>query len=253
MGQFTVVMEDTLAPITSGNFLSLVNQKYYDGVIFHRVIDNFMIQGGDPTGTGSGGPGYTIDDEFHISLSNVQGTISMANSGPNTGGSQFFINLVNNTYLDFNKSPFTSKHPVFGHVIDSFEVVQRIGRVQTNSSDRPVNEVRMDSVREVRFYAGPALPEYEDHAIIYPNPATSVPYVQFAYNDVFDSFYYPILVETEIVNRYGQVVWEGVKLVGPSSRIRLDEVMSSDLTSGLYYLTISSDEFGDVKLKLFIP
>ena len=146
-GEFEVEMYDSLAPITSGNFLDLVSQGYYDGVIFHRVIDNFMIQGGDPTGTGSGGPGYSIEDEFHPDLSNVQKTISMANSGPNTGGSQFFINLVNNTYLDYNKPPFTSKHPVFGIVVRNFEVVQTIGKVQTGSGNRPVDSVVMDSVR----------------------------------------------------------------------------------------------------------
>ncbi len=102
MGTFVAEMYDTLQPITVGNFVSLVNAKFYDGIIFHRVINNFMIQGGDPTGTGYGGPGYTIPDEFDPLASNVQKALAMANSGPNTGGSQFFINLVNNLYLDPN-------------------------------------------------------------------------------------------------------------------------------------------------------
>jgi peptidylprolyl isomerase len=99
-------------PITSGNFIKLVKSGFYDGVIFHRVIDGFMIQGGDPKGNGMGGPGYTIKDEFtHAGGNrNDRGTISMANAGPNTGGSQFFINLVNNNFLD-------TKHPAFGKVI----------------------------------------------------------------------------------------------------------------------------------------
>lgn len=146
-GNFVVKMYDTITPITSGNFISLVNAKFYDSIIFHRVINNFMIQGGCPLGTGYGGPGYTIPDEFDSTLSNIQKTISMANSGPNTGGSQFFINLVNNTYLDYNKPPLTSAHPVFGIVISNFSVVQAIGSVAVNSSDRPLIPVVMDSLR----------------------------------------------------------------------------------------------------------
>lgn len=125
-------------PITAGNFKSLVEKGFYDGVIFHRVIDNFMLQGGDPTGTGTGGPGYQIKDEFtRTDLDrNDRGTISMANAGPNTGGSQFFINLVNNNYLD-------RKHPVFGKVISGIEVVDTIAKVQTDAQNRPLEEVRI--------------------------------------------------------------------------------------------------------------
>ena len=119
--------------ITAGNFEKLVNDGFYDNVIFHRVIDGFMIQGGDPTGTGMGGPGYAIKDEFKGHKNN-RGTMAMANSGPNTGGSQFFINLVNNNFLD-------SKHPVFGEVVSGMEVVDKIGKVKTDSSDRPREDV----------------------------------------------------------------------------------------------------------------
>ena len=122
-------------PITVGNFEKLVSKGFYDGVIFHRVIDGFMIQGGDPTGTGRGGPGYTIKDEFK-GHSNVRGTIAMANAGPNTGGSQFFINLVDNTFLD-------SKHPVFGKVIEGMGVVDKISKVETDSQDRPREDVKI--------------------------------------------------------------------------------------------------------------
>lgn len=123
-------------PITAGNFKKLVEEGFYDGVIFHRVIDGFMIQGGDPKGTGTGGPGYTIKDEFTESDldENNRGTISMANAGPNTGGSQFFINLVDNNFLD-------GKHPVFGKVVEGMDVVDEIGKVETDSSDRPTEEV----------------------------------------------------------------------------------------------------------------
>ncbi len=125
-------------PVTAGNFEKLVGKGFYDGVIFHRVIDGFMIQGGDPTGTGSGGPGYNIKDEFTKTGidKNNRGTISMANAGPNTGGSQFFINLVDNNFLD-------GKHPVFGKVVEGMEVVDAIAKVQTDGSDRPVEEVKI--------------------------------------------------------------------------------------------------------------
>jgi peptidylprolyl isomerase len=121
-------------PMTAGNFETLVKKGFYNGVIFHRVIAGFMIQGGDPTGTGTGGPGYVIKDEFSASNQNNRGTIAMANAGPNTGGSQFFINLVDNTYLDRN-------HPVFGRVVEGMEVVDQIGKVRTGRNDRPVESV----------------------------------------------------------------------------------------------------------------
>ena len=143
-GDFRIQLYDSLVPVTSSNFINLVSTEFYDGALFHRVIDNFMIQGGDVQPTPS-----IIVDEFDSSLSNIQKTISMANSGPNTGTCQFFINLTNNTYLDFDKAPFTSKHPVFGITISGFNIVQDIGNVQTNSNDIPYDDVIMDSVRIV--------------------------------------------------------------------------------------------------------
>ena len=130
-------------PITAGNFKDLVEKGFYDGTIFHRVIDGFMIQGGDPQGTGMGGPGYNIKDEFVAGHSNVRGTLSMANSGPNSGGSQFFINLVDNSFLDYDKQPLTSKHPVFGKVIEGMEVVDAISKVEKNAQDRPLEEIKI--------------------------------------------------------------------------------------------------------------
>ncbi len=132
-------------PVTAGNFEKLVSEGYYDGIIFHRVIPNFMIQGGDPTGTGSGGPGYSIEDEFVAGHSNVRGTLSMANSGPNTGGSQFFVNLVDNTFLDYDKEPSSSKHPVFGEVVEGLDVLDAIGSVATGAQDKPLEEVKIIS------------------------------------------------------------------------------------------------------------
>ena len=141
-GDFTVELYDSLVPITTSNFINLVSSGFYDGALFHRVISNFMIQGGDVSL-----PPPPITDEFDSTLSNIQKTISMANSGPNTGTCQFFINLVDNTYLDFDKPPFTSKHPVFGITTSGFNIVEDIGDVQTNFNDVPYIDVIMDSVR----------------------------------------------------------------------------------------------------------
>ena len=143
-GDFRIELYDSLMPITTSNFKNLVSTNFYDGAIFHRVIKNFMIQGGDVSP-----PPPSIPDEFDSTLSNIQKTISMANSGPNTGTCQFFINLVDNTYLDFDKPPFTSKHPVFGITISGFNIVEDIGDVQTNFNDKPYIDVVMDSVRIV--------------------------------------------------------------------------------------------------------
>lgn len=139
MGDIKIRLYDDMS-ITAGNFEKLVNDGFYDGVIFHRVIDGFMIQGGDPSGTGSGGPGYTIKDEFKGHKNN-RGTISMANAGPNTGGSQFFINLVDNNFLD-------GKHPVFGEVVEGMDVVDKIGKVETDN-DRPIKEVVIEKAELV--------------------------------------------------------------------------------------------------------
>jgi peptidylprolyl isomerase len=133
MGTITIALAPDM-PVTAGNFETLVKKGYYNGVIFHRVISGFMLQGGDPTGTGMGGPGYAIKDEFTPGNRNNRGTISMANAGPNTGGSQFFINLVDNNFLD-------GKHPVFGKVIGGMDVVDKIGKTKTGHGDRPLKDV----------------------------------------------------------------------------------------------------------------
>ena len=133
MGDIVIEL-DSAMPITAGNFESLVSKGFYDGVIFHRIIEGFMIQGGDPTGTGSGGPGYNIKDEFTKNNRNDRGTISMANAGPNTGGSQFFINLVDNNFLD-------GKHPVFGKVVEGMDIVDSIAGTETDANDKPIEEV----------------------------------------------------------------------------------------------------------------
>ncbi len=133
-GDIVIELADDM-PITTGNFISLVEDGTYDSVIFHRVIPDFMIQGGDPTGTGYGDSTIpTIADEFTSDNANDRGTIAMANRGPNTGSSQFFINLANNNYLD-------NAHPVFGVVVEGMDVVDEIALVDTGDADRPLEEV----------------------------------------------------------------------------------------------------------------
>ena len=139
-GTIKVELFEDKAPKTTKNFIDLAQKGFYDGVVFHRVIDGFMIQGGDPTGTGRGGPGYKIDDEFHRELRHdAPGILSMANAGPNTGGSQFFITLAPTPWLD-------RKHAIFGKVIDGMDVVERIGKTKVGAGDRPVQEVKMEKV-----------------------------------------------------------------------------------------------------------
>src|SRR3989338_2422272 len=137
MGTMVVELYDDKAPLTVENFKKLVNNGFYDGTIFHRVIKNFMVQGGDPKGTGTGGPGYTIKDEFGPGLKHdKKGILSMANAGPNTGGSQFFITLAPTSWLD-------GKHAIFGHIVEGEEVLDKIGSAQTNPGDKPKTEIKI--------------------------------------------------------------------------------------------------------------
>jgi peptidyl-prolyl cis-trans isomerase A (cyclophilin A) len=155
-GNFTVRLFDQEAPKTVENFVGLatgtkewtdprtnkkVKQPYYDGIIFHRVIDGFMIQGGDPLGQGIGGPGYTFADEFHPKLRHSKaGILSMANRGPNTNGGQFFITLGPTPHLD-------DRHSVFGEVVEGMDVITKIGGTKTDGRDRPVKDIAITSVK----------------------------------------------------------------------------------------------------------
>ncbi|HEX9804884.1 MAG TPA: peptidylprolyl isomerase [Candidatus Dojkabacteria bacterium] len=138
-GSFDLEIFNETMPITAGNFEKLVREGFYDGTIFHRVIKDFMNQGGDPTGTGRGGPGYTIKDEFTDDNANTRGTISMANAGPNTGGSQFFINVFDNNFLD-------AKHPVFGKVTSGMDIVDKINNTETDASDKPLTDIVINKI-----------------------------------------------------------------------------------------------------------
>ncbi len=154
-GSFRVQLFDDRAPTTVANFVGLaegtkewtdpasrqrVKRRFYDGLIFHRVIDGFMIQGGCPLRSGTGGPGYQFADEFGPGLQHDQaGLLSMANAGVNTNGSQFFITLAPTPWLD-------NRHAIFGKVVDGMDVVQRIGKIPTGRNDRPANDVVIESV-----------------------------------------------------------------------------------------------------------
>ena len=147
LGNFTIELFEEQAPNTVGNFAKLAEKNFYDGVIFHRVIDGFMIQGGDPTGTGRGGPGYQFADEFQPALKHTtEGMLSMANAGPNTNGSQFFITLAPTPHLD-------NRHAVFGKVVEGMDIVRKIGKAPTKPGDRPVADVVMKTVRVERVAA----------------------------------------------------------------------------------------------------
>ncbi|MEQ1875044.1 MAG: peptidylprolyl isomerase [Bdellovibrionia bacterium] len=169
MGKIKIELFSEKAPKTVENFVGLAEgtkewtdpksgkkqkKPYYDGIIFHRVIDGFMVQTGDPTGTGMGGPGYQFADEFHKDLKHTgPGILSMANAGPNTNGSQFFITVEKTEFLDFDHPrnlPRKGGHAVFGKVVEGLDVVQKISKTPRDSSDRPLTEVKINSVKIVR-------------------------------------------------------------------------------------------------------
>ena len=139
-GRIVIELYRDEAPKTVANFVKLAKQGFYNGIVFHRVIPGFMIQTGDPTGTGRGGPDYTFDDEFSPALHHDgPGVVSMANAGPNTNGSQFFITLAATPWLD-------GKHTIFGRVVEGQEVVERIAAAERDPQDRPLTDIAMTQV-----------------------------------------------------------------------------------------------------------
>jgi len=149
MGTIKIKLFPKKTPKTVENFIGLTDKGYYDGIIFHRVIPNFMIQGGDPTGTGTGGEslwGGKFDDEPNKDLSNIPGSIAMANAGPNTNGSQFFINKGSNVFLDCHNPASPSCHTVFGQVFEGMDVVDKIINTETGANDKPVKDITMTKV-----------------------------------------------------------------------------------------------------------
>ena len=140
-GNFKIELFGDKVPLTVGNFTKLADEGFYNSLIFHRVIPNFMIQSGCPHGTGRGGPGYSIRDEFHPDLKhNFKGILSMANAGPNTGGSQFFITVAPTPWLD-------RKHSIFGKVIEGMELVEKISKVDKDRNDKPLTDVVINSIK----------------------------------------------------------------------------------------------------------
>jgi cyclophilin family peptidyl-prolyl cis-trans isomerase len=236
LGDFEVMLYDTLKPITAGNFLDLVEQEFYDDVIFHRIISNFVIQGGDPTGTGSGGPGYSIPDEFDPSLSNLERTLSMANAGPNTGGSQFFINTVDNPQLDFDNPPFTSAHPVFGVVISGWDIVEIIENVPVDGNNRPITPVVMNQIRVTGPLGVTDFDKNKDLLSIYPNPISETSVIEIN-SSTAD------MTEFSILNMNGALLAQQMIQVNQGvNKISLSDFKLDNLSNGVYFMMINNNK-----------
>lgn len=138
-GTMTIALDPIAAPRTVNNFVVLARYHYFDGIVFHRIIPGFVLQGGDPEGTGRGGPGYRFEDELPAPGRYELGSLAMANAGPNTNGSQFFITVAATTWL-------TGKHTIFGEVVEGMDVVNKISKAKTVANDKPAKEIRINSV-----------------------------------------------------------------------------------------------------------
>jgi cyclophilin family peptidyl-prolyl cis-trans isomerase len=229
-GSFTVALTDSLTPRTVDSFIARVSEGFYDGLKWHRVAPNFVIQGGDPTGGGSGGPGYTIPDETHPTLKHVAKAIGMANAGPNTNGSQFFINLKDNPSLN-------GIYTMFGMVTTDagFDVVKQIGLVPVNGQT-PVTDIFMDSIRITKFAASvPDVPK-ENGIKIAPNP-----------NNGRFTIDLPSNTETkvEIVNLNGQVIYRKTA----KGNLKVD--LGTRSAGGMYIIRLTN-EHGSFESKLLV-
>lgn len=232
-GDFVITLNDSLMPITTGNFINLVNNKGYDGKTFYRVISNFVIQGGYRTNTPP-----PIPDEFDSTgaLSNRRWTIAMANSGPNTGSSEIFINLKDNLFLDYNKPPLTSAHPVFGSVSSGWTTVSDIGLVATDPNDQPLIPVVMDSLRVTSSPL--SLIGFGDEPVaasIYPNPVTATSVLE-----VQSSTY--TAAKIEVLDVSGKLLFsKEVKLSQGKNTLTLSKTGLVPAKEGLYFLRIQTD------------
>lgn len=222
-GDFTVELYDAYMPITTGNFINLVNEKFYDGVIFHRVIEGFVIQGGyNPPAPPN------IPDEFSDETSNVQQSLGMANAGANTGNSQFYINLVDNTYLDPN-------YPCFGITIAGFDVVLEIGSVPTDSQDKPIDDVIMDSLRVTgqttsisEMHNAPILIE------VYPNPFVNSIVINFEIKHHGN-------VDLSIYDMHGRLVSQ---LINSEKQVGIHTITwyGDDAPDAIYFMRLTTEE-----------
>ncbi len=226
-GNFVVALTDSLTPRTVDSFLVRVTKKFYDGLLFHRVVHNFVIQGGDPLGNGAGGPGYYTPDEFDPSLKNVTGSLAMANSGPNTNGSQFYFNLVNNTSLN-------NHYTVFGMTTSGLSVIQAIGIVATDGNDKPLVDVLTDSIRITKFRT--SVPNFTNtiNVSVYPNPAKGI----------FNIDLPNTASKVSIIDISGQVV----NTITGQGKIKID---LGNQPAGLYFVSVTNPQ-GAYKTKIIL-
>ena len=228
MGEFRVEVREDLMPITAGNFIELVEKEFYDGVIFHRVVRNFVIQGGDPTGTGFGGPGYTIKDEYHPDMNHDStGVMAMAKTtAPNSAGSQFYFTIGAQHHLDGN-------YAAFGSCIKNIEVIKEINKVSVDGNDRPIQPVVMDSVRIVQKTSG--LSQTQDLVIAeaYPNPFNNKLQIDYRVKN-------PGEIEVSIYDMQGvrvQILKKGYAHSGTFELIWDGSSMNErQVSPGIYYL-----------------
>ena len=230
MGDFRAQLREDLVPNTAQNFITLTEEEFYDDLIFHRVIINFMIQDGCPLGTGTGGPGYTFDDEFHPDLRHDEpGILSMANSGPNTNGSQYFITTVPTDWLD-------DKHAVFGKIIDGMDVVYAISEVETNSNDKPLVDVDIDSIRVVvgdpiieltSPLAGSRLNGSINNNITWDSQFIADVKIEFSSNN--GQTWEDIIESTSANTR--SYLWPSTNIISSQCLIRISDVANPDIVS----------------------
>ncbi len=230
-GDFTVELHDSIMPITTTNFIGLVNNKGYDGKEFYRVIANFVIQGGFRTGLPP-----AIQDEFDSTgvLSNRRWTLSMANSGPNTGSSEIFINLKDNLFLDYDKAPLTSAHPVFGTVKNGYSEILSIAGVAVDGNDEPIVPVTMDSVRVTSSGLSTLqIDQMKHQSAVYPNPVTSESVLNL-YCHAAD------LAQIKLIDVSGKVIYQTSKRVEPGKNIIfMTELGLEFMDSGIFQLQVN--------------